>query len=102
MEFTLNQIHTIFTSHTVAKKEHVGIVSKAIRDLSKKIDAEKQAVYKEKFLTQKELSERWRIADYTLRSWRKEGKGPACINLGGCKYRMSDILEYEKQNLIKQ
>ena len=54
-------------------------------------------------LTPKELCERWKIADNTLRKWRVTGTGPAYIKLGDgrnaeVRYRLKDIEEFEATN----
>jgi len=54
-------------------------------------------------LTPKELCERWKIADNTLRKWRVAGFGPPYIKLGDyrnaeVRYRLDDIEEFEKTN----
>ena len=54
-------------------------------------------------LTPKELCERWKIADNTLRQWRVKNMGPAYIKLGDGKaaevrYRLEDIEEFEQRN----
>ncbi len=53
-----------------------------------------------KFLTQKELAERWGFAQSTMLHWRKNGRGPAHSKRGMRQiiYYMDDILEYEKLN----
>ena len=51
-----------------------------------------------KLLTTKELSERWNGSPTpdTLRQWRSKKKGPQYVKLGGVRYRLSDIVEYEE------
>jgi len=54
-------------------------------------------------LTPKELCERWKVADNTLRKWRVANVGPAYIKLGegrnsGVRYRITDVEEFEKMN----
>jgi hypothetical protein len=51
-------------------------------------------------LTTRELAERWRLTDWTLRQWRAHGIGPAYLRLGPgraseVRYRLADIEEYE-------
>jgi predicted site-specific integrase-resolvase len=54
-------------------------------------------------LTPKELCERWKVADNTLRKWRVANVGPAYIKLGEgrnseVRYRITDVEEFEKMN----
>ncbi|UOF81063.1 pyocin activator protein prtN [Caudoviricetes sp.] len=54
-------------------------------------------------LTPKDLCERWKIANNTLRKWRVSGYGPAYIKLGDyrnaeVRYRLEDVEEFEKYN----
>ncbi len=56
-----------------------------------------------KMLTPKELCERWKIADNTLRKWRVANVGPAYIKLGEgrnseVRYRIDDVEAFEKSN----
>lgn len=61
----------------------------------------------DELLTTKDLTERWKLKDNTLRTWRMQGKGPAYIRLGEStssqiRYRLSDIEKYEKENTINE
>lgn len=48
------------------------------------------------FLTQRELSERWKVSGRTLERWRAERYGPAWVILGGSiRYSMTDVLAWE-------
>ena len=52
-------------------------------------------------LTPKELADRWKVADNTLRKWRVNGTGPAYIKLGDSRnaevrYRIEDVEAFEK------
>lgn len=52
-------------------------------------------------LTTEQLAEMWGMTADHLEVWRMRGKGPKFIKLGDdprapVRYRMSDILEYEK------
>ena len=54
-------------------------------------------------LTPKQLCERWKVADNTLRKWRVANIGPAYIKLGDgrnseVRYRVVDVEEFEKIN----
>ena len=54
-------------------------------------------------LTPKELCERWKVADNTLRKWRVANVGPAYIKLGEgrnseVRYRIDDVEAFEKSN----
>ena len=56
-----------------------------------------------KMLTPKELCERWKVADNTLRKWRVANVGPAYIKLGEgrnseVRYRIDDVEAFEKSN----
>jgi hypothetical protein len=54
-------------------------------------------------LTPKELCDRWKIADNTLRMWRVANTGPTYIKLGEgrnseVRYRVEDIESFERSN----
>lgn len=54
-------------------------------------------------LTPKELCNRWKVADNTLRQWRVKGIGPVYIKLGEgraaeVRYRIEDIEDFEQRN----
>ena len=50
----------------------------------------------EKHLTQKDLSERWSIAEGTLQNWRSQGIGPVFLKIHNrIVYRLEDVLQYE-------
>ena len=54
-------------------------------------------------LTPKELCDRWKIADNTLRKWRVANTGPTYIKLGEgrnseVRYRVEDIESFERSN----
>lgn len=56
-----------------------------------------------KLLTPKELCDRWKVADNTLRKWRVANSGPNYIKLGEgrnseVRYRIEDIEEFERAN----
>jgi len=52
-------------------------------------------------LTEAELAKRWGISPRTLQLWRREGKGCPFITIGNhtIRYRMEDVLAYEKKRL---
>jgi len=54
-------------------------------------------------LTPKELCDRWKISDNTLRKWRVANTGPTYIKLGEgrnseVRYRVEDIESFERSN----
>jgi hypothetical protein len=54
-------------------------------------------------LTPKQLCERWKVADNTLRKWRVANVGPSYIKLGEgrnseVRYRIDDVEAFEKSN----
>lgn len=54
-------------------------------------------------LTSKELSDRWKIAENTLRKWRVANIGPNYIKLGEqrnseVRYRLEDVEAFELSN----
>lgn len=54
-------------------------------------------------LTPKELCQRWKVADNTLRKWRLTNTGPSYIKLGDgrnsqVRYKLEDIEQFEKTN----
>lgn len=49
-----------------------------------------------RYLTQRELAQRWNVSTRTLERWRGERYGPAWHVLGGSvRYNASDVLAYE-------
>lgn len=53
-----------------------------------------------KHLSQRELSERWTIAETTLERWRSMGIGPVYVKLPGrVVYRVTDVDAYERRCL---
>jgi predicted site-specific integrase-resolvase len=53
-----------------------------------------------KHLSQRELSERWTIAETTLERWRSIGIGPVYVKLPGrVVYRITDVEAYERRCL---
>ena len=53
-----------------------------------------------KHLSQRELSERWTIAETTLERWRSIGIGPVYVKLPGrVVYRITDVDAYERRCL---
>jgi hypothetical protein len=53
-----------------------------------------------KHLSQRELSERWTIAETTLERWRSMGIGPVYVKLPGrVVYRITDVDAYERRCL---
>jgi len=53
-----------------------------------------------KYLTTRQLSDRWggSPTPQTLKNWRNTGRGIPFIKLGRLvKYRLSDVLKYEKE-----
>jgi len=53
-----------------------------------------------KHLSQRELSERWTIAETTLERWRSMGIGPVYVKLPGrVAYRITDVDAYERRCL---
>jgi len=60
-------------------------------------------MHEKKFLTPKELSDRWggRITTRTLANWRSTQSGPLFVKIGGgILYRITDVEEYEKRNTV--
>lgn len=56
----------------------------------------------EPLLTEKEVSNRLRLAEQTLRNWRFNGTGPAYIKLGrAVRYRQEDIESYAKEATVR-
>ena len=50
-------------------------------------------------LTQKQLAERWAVAEHNLETWRKKGIGPNFLKLGGhVRYRLEDVEQYERDS----
>lgn len=54
-----------------------------------------------RFLTTKELSDRWRLSDQTLANWRHAGKGPAFLRVGKrVLYPMDKIHAFEESSAL--
>ena len=54
-----------------------------------------------KLMNQKELAERWCIAEATLERWRSIGAGPPYLKLvSQVRYRLSDVEAFEAAGLI--
>ena len=54
------------------------------------------------FLTSKELAERWRAKEGTLRNWRAKKQGPPFVTIGVGKilYHLEDIKKYEEKQKV--
>ena len=51
------------------------------------------------FLTTRDLAERWRVSQGTLRNWRCAGKGPPYVTIGGgIRYDIKDVQLWEMMN----
>lgn len=51
----------------------------------------------------KQLSERWGLSTGTLDHWRRYGKGPLFMKIGGhVLYRLSDIEAYEEASVRQE
>ncbi|QQA42005.1 helix-turn-helix domain-containing protein [Pelagovum pacificum] len=49
-------------------------------------------------LTERELSEHWRVTTRTLQRWRAEGFGPRWLRIGGrILYPRDEVLAYERR-----
>lgn len=54
----------------------------------------------DKMITQKELAERWSLAEATLERWRSIGVGPHYVKLmSRVRYRLSDVEAFEAAGL---
>ena len=54
-----------------------------------------------KLMNQKELAERWCVAEATLERWRSIGAGPPYLKLvSQVRYRLSDVEAFEAAGLI--
>jgi hypothetical protein len=54
----------------------------------------------DKMITQKELAERWSLAEATLERWRSIGIGPHYVKLmSRVRYRLSDVEAFEAAGL---
>ena len=53
-----------------------------------------------KHLNQRQLAERWNVAEATLERWRSAGIGPVYLKLQGrVLYRVEDIEAYEAEQI---
>jgi predicted site-specific integrase-resolvase len=51
-------------------------------------------------LNTRDLANRWRVSDATLRNWRWAGRGPCWMKLEGrAIYRLADVESYEAAHL---
>lgn len=51
------------------------------------------------FLTEKDLAARWKMQPPSLANQRSQGRGPRYVKIGeAVRYRLSDILAYERLN----
>jgi predicted site-specific integrase-resolvase len=49
-------------------------------------------------ITEKELADRWQVAEGTLRNWRSAGRGPRYVKVeGAVRYSEEDIREFEEK-----
>tara|TARA_B100000780_G_C21030121_1_gene413030 strand:- start:264 stop:458 length:195 start_codon:yes stop_codon:yes gene_type:complete len=54
------------------------------------------------YLRTAELANYWSISARTLERWRYDGKGPIFFKMEGLvRYRMIDVLEYEKHSIVR-
>jgi excisionase family DNA binding protein len=62
---------------------------------------ENQSIQDKELLTDTETASYLGLADRTLRDWRKQGKGPAFVQMGKkIRYRKTDINEYLDRQII--
>lgn len=48
------------------------------------------------FLTSRELAERWKLPEKTIRTWRCAGSGPVFTRIGrSIRYAIGDVLAFE-------
>lgn len=55
-------------------------------------------------LTELELAKRWGLSPRTLQMWRKDGIGPAFIDIdrNTIRYRLEDVIAYEESRIKNQ
>ena len=69
------------------------------------LQPERVKVSEDVFLTPEELADRWKVSVNSLALQRFRGQGPKAMKLGveggsgAIRYRLSDIVEYEEQQL---
>ncbi|WP_420897502.1 helix-turn-helix transcriptional regulator [Brachybacterium saurashtrense] len=55
-----------------------------------------------RFLTTKQLSERWQTPVATLGNWRYLNEGPPCLKVGNSvRYSLQAIEEFEEKHTVK-
>ena len=55
-----------------------------------------------KYLTTKELSQRWKLNPNTIEHWRTNGFGPHFIKIGRkILYSLDSIIAFERENIAK-
>jgi hypothetical protein len=57
-----------------------------------------RALREDRYLTETELAERWRLSPRSLQRWRSKGTGPAFIRVGHRRvvYKLGDVETYER------
>lgn len=62
----------------------------------------------DKFLTTKQLANRWGVHEGTLRNWRSKKLGPPYYKMGTgaagkttVQYKLDDVVAYEKSRQVK-
>lgn len=56
--------------------------------------------FMQKFLTPKELAERWHMSEGTLANWRYTEQGPYYLKIGGSiLYSIDSVVNFEKESL---
>lgn len=62
---------------------------------------ERSWTYEEdRFVTARELADRWQVKPQRLANERSKGYGPPFIKIGSSvRYRISDVLQFEEANL---
>jgi predicted DNA-binding transcriptional regulator AlpA len=52
-----------------------------------------------RYLTERDLAERWSVSPRTLQKWRQNRAGPAYVKIGQrIRYRPEDVEEWEQNN----
>ena len=56
---------------------------------------------KQRYLTPKEVEERYRIKVGTLANWRSQKKGPPYTKVGGIKYPVDEFEKFIEERMVR-
>lgn len=62
-----------------------------------KLATDPAAAHTERFLTTRQLAERWQVCSLTLRRWRKAGRLPTLFLGRGTRFALEDVERIESE-----